>query len=81
MYKEIEKYKTCRIIPTTYYLTTDTTNTIIINSDEYKANYGDLINDYLNHKNKPFYKRKYYHKHLTEIYIKMLNVFSIKFIL
>ena len=47
MYKEIEKYKTCRIIPTTYYLTTDTTNTIIINSDEYKANYGDLINDYL----------------------------------
>jgi hypothetical protein len=36
---------------------------------------GDLINDLINHKRKPFWKRRTdYHKELERIYIKMINV-------
>lgn len=41
--------------------------------DEYNAGLGDLMNDLIEHKSKPFWKRKYYHKHLTELYLQMLN--------
>ena len=63
MYKELEKYKTGEKINKHY--------------DEYKADLGDLLNDFIKHKSKPFWKRNYYHDHLTNIYIDMLNKFTI----
>lgn len=50
---------------------------IEIKLDEYVANLGDLMNDFIDHKNKPFWKRRYYHNHLTKLYIEMLNQIQI----
>jgi hypothetical protein len=41
---------------------------------DFKIPLGDLINDFIEHKNKPFWKRKHYHHNLTKIYVKMINV-------
>ena len=71
MYKELEKFKTGKKIPTIYKFPDNTCCTI--NDNEYIAGLGDLINDFIEHKTKPFWKRKYYHKHLTELYLQMLN--------
>lgn len=67
MYKELEKYKT--------------NNEFIekgLTFQEYKADYGTLLNDFIEHKNKWFWERKYYHNHLSELYIKMLNNITIQ---
>lgn len=72
MYKELEKYKTGKKIPTVYDVG-NSGQTVTMDRDEYIFNLGDLVNDFINHKNKPFWKRKYYHSHLTEIYTDMLN--------
>lgn len=74
MYKEIEKYRTGKKIPTTCFIENNVTT---IDLDEYTADLGDLLNDFIEHKTKPFWKRKYYHKHLTELYLQMLNKISI----
>jgi UDP-glucose 4-epimerase len=50
---------------------------LTVNLDEYTADLGDLLNDFIEHKTKPFWKRKYYHKHLTKLYLQMLNKVSI----
>ena len=75
MYKELDKYKTGNKIPKEVNLTkagcTDITWTI--ETDEYKFEMGSLLNDFIEHKNKSFFKRKYYHDHLTDIYVKVLN--------
>jgi len=75
MYKELEKYKTGKKVPMVHNVVGGGTKTI--NLDEYVANLGDLINDFIEHKQKPFWKRKYYHKHLTKLYLQMLNKISI----
>jgi hypothetical protein len=72
MYKELEKYKTGRVQPD-YTLGTSEGNCFTIKSEEYKIPLGSILNDFIEHKNKPFWKRKYYHNHLTELYIKFLN--------
>lgn len=76
MYKELEKYKTGKKVPATYDVVNKDCSSIV-NLDEYTADLGDLLNDFIEHKNKPFWKRKHYHKHLTELYVKMLNIISI----
>lgn len=76
MYKELEKYKTHNKIPTVYSVT-NSQDEITINLDEYKASLGDLINDFIDHKTKPFWRRTYYHNHLTKLYLKMLNQVSV----
>lgn len=74
-YKELWKYLTGRMIeiPTT-------TNTIgggkregIGLFPEYKIPVGSIINDFIEHKNKSWWKRKWYHDRLTEIYVQILN--------
>lgn len=75
MYKELEKYKTGEKINITgrgIY-----GSLLIMPTDEYKADLGDLLNDFIEHKTKPFWKRKYYHNHLTEVYLDMLNKLTI----
>jgi len=40
---------------------------------EYKIPIGSLINDFIEHKSKSWWKRKWYHDRLTEIYVDILN--------
>lgn len=40
---------------------------------EYRIPIGSLINDFIEHKNKSWWKRKWYHDRLTEIYVQILN--------
>lgn len=76
MYKELEKYKTGDKIKTIGVLPDGQETKIFL--DEYAVNLGDLINDFVEHKNKSWWKRKYYHNHLTELYIKMMNKIEIR---
>ena len=77
MYKELEKYRTEGKLKCQSEIFNSKENIILI-LDEYEANLGDLLNDFIEHKQKPFWKRKNYHEHLTELYIKMLNKVTIK---
>jgi len=74
MYKELEKYKKDGFVKGEIEINGQK---IFINLDKYESGIGDLINDFINHKNTPWWKRKYYHKYLTELYIKMLNKITI----
>jgi len=74
MYKELEKYKTGSKL-NQWRIDYDTSELILL--DEYKADLGDLLNDFIKHKSKPFWIRKHYHNHLTDIYIDMLNKITI----
>ena len=76
MYKELEKYKTGNKVPQDFKVI-GTETKVTISYDEYTTDLGDLLNDFIEHKTKPFWKRKYYHKHLTELYLQMLNKVSI----
>lgn len=77
MYKELDKYKTGEKMDGIGVLPDN--QEIKIKMDEYIAPLGDLIDDFIDHKNKPFWKRKYYHDHLTKLYKKMLNTASVKY--
>jgi hypothetical protein len=76
MYKELEKYATGNKLEGVNKLPDG--QEIKIYYDEYVANLGDLMEDFIKHQNKPFWKRKYYHEHLTQIYKDMLNKVKIK---
>lgn len=75
MYKELQKYKTGGQINITGSGING--SPLLIPTDEYKADLGDLLNDFIEHKTKPFWRRKYYHKHLTKMYLDMLNKLTI----
>lgn len=76
MYKELEKYKTGKKSSSIIAVLPDGQE-IRIPSNEYEAKLGDLINDFIEHKTKPFWKRKISHNHQTEMYLRMLNEISI----
>jgi len=76
MYKELEKYKTGERIDGIGVFPDK--QTINIKLDEYVANLGDLMQDFIKHETKPFWRRKYYHNHLTKIYLDMLNKIEIR---
>jgi hypothetical protein len=76
MYKELEKYKIDEKVRTTGVYS-DGRETIIY-LDGYEAGLGDLVEDFIEHKTKPFWKRKYYHNHLTKIYKAWLNEIKFK---
>lgn len=75
MYKELEKFATGKKIEGVGTLPYK--QEINIYYDEYVVNLGDLMEDFIKHKTKPFWKRKYYHNHLTKIYKDMLNKIKI----
>jgi chemotaxis methyl-accepting protein methylase len=76
MYKELKKFATSKKIDSVGVLPNGTNFKITL--DEYQAELGDLIEDFIKHKTKPFYKRKHYDSHLTKIYKDMLNQITIK---
>lgn len=75
MYKELKKFATGEKLDGTGVLPNK--QEIKITYNEYQANLGDLIDDFIKHKTKPFWKRKYYHNHLTKIYKDMLNKITV----
>ncbi len=77
MYKELKKFETGKKLDGIGVLPDK--QEIKITYDEYQANLGDLIDDFIEHKTKPFWKRKYYHKHLTKIYKDMLSEITITY--
>lgn len=76
MYKELEKYKSDKKVEGIGVLPDK--QEVEIYYDEYQFGLGDLMNDFINHNKKPFWKKKYYHNHLTKMYIKLLNEVTIK---
>jgi len=79
MYKELKKFATGKKLDGIGVLPDK--QEIKITYDEYKANLGDLIDDFIKHKTKPFWRRKRYHSHLTKIYKDMLNKINITHLL
>ena len=75
MYKELNKFATGEKLDGIGVLPDK--QEIKITYDEYQAYLGDLIDDFIKHKTKPFWKRKYYHSHLTKIYKDMLNKITV----
>lgn len=76
MYIELEKFKTGRKIKNGF-VSVDTNQTLNVNSDEYIAPLGDLLNDFIKHENKWWWQKKYYHNHVSQIYIDILNKISV----
>jgi len=74
-YKELWKYLTGHMIevPTSCRLLNGEVKEGIGLFPEYKILIGSLINDFIEHKNKYWWRRKWYHKRLTEIYVQILN--------
>ena len=76
MYKELKKFATGDKIEGIGVLPDKQELKIYYN--EYVANLGDLMEDFIKHQTKPFWKKKYYHNHLTSIYKDILNKISVK---
>ncbi len=74
-YDELRKYLTGKRIeiPTSCRLLNGEVREGIGLFPEYKIPIGSLINDFIEHKNKCWLRRKWYHKRLTETYIQILN--------
>lgn len=76
MYKELKKYKTGNKKKAIGVYSDKREVEIML--DEYVAPLGDLMEDFIEHQTKPFWKRKYYHSHLTKLYKEMLNTIDIE---
>lgn len=79
MYKEFDKYKTGEKVNVVgVIVNTEPKQEINLLRDGYRMTLGDIINDFIDHKNKPWYKRdKLTHDMITKKYIKLLE--DIKF--
>lgn len=78
MYPELSKYKIGKEPRKVNVIGTDQTVTLM--HDRYDVPLGDLIDIYIDLKNKPWWRRKYYHSHLLEIVKDALNVITIQII-
>lgn len=80
-YKELVKYLKKGVgNPQSMYIeaiSTDPNNAPMakVMKEYFEMGLGDLVNDLIKHRNKPFFKRRSeYHKELERIYVKMINV-------
>lgn len=78
MYTELEKFLTNEKVECVKI--SPDNRKIKVYRGRYEAPLGELMADFIYHQTKPFWKRKYYHKHLTKIYKDMLNAIIISFI-
>ena len=76
MYKEISKYKTENTQSRSLHCN-HSNETLVIIDNEYYGGAGDIINDFINHKTKPFWKRKLNHSEVTKGYINFLNAIKV----
>jgi len=74
MIKEFEKYKTGKkhVRPVQYLGDTQS-----ITYYQYEFPLGDLINDYIKHIKKPFWRRGVLHDFTTKKYLEVLNIVKI----
>lgn len=83
IHKELEKYKTGKkiAIPAILHCLDGTKEEKIYQAEEYKFYFGDLLNDFLIHKNRSWFWKFWYgnwkYNDLTRIYIKWLNLWGI----
>ena len=83
MYKELDKYKTGNKIPipVIYHYLDGTSIESTYNVDEYKFKFGDLLNDFIIHKNQSWFWKywhgKYKYNDLTKIYVRWLNLWGL----
>lgn len=74
MFKEFEKYKTGdKIKRTGRIVNMNPPKDIEYMDDEYEIGLGNLIYDFIKHLNKPFWRKKFNHKLVTEQYVALLN--------
>lgn len=80
-YKELRKYLKKDVgNPQSMYIeaiSTDPNNAPMarVMKEYFEMGLGDLVNDLITHRRKPFFKRmSSYHKELERIYVKMINV-------
>jgi hypothetical protein len=75
MYKELDKYRTGQKIKSKATLSKIGGGSELVEweYDEYRAQMGDLIEDFIKHKTKPFWMRKINHSHVTKLYKNFLN--------
>ena len=79
MYKEFNKYKTGKTRPANRAVIVDEcTFSFVVNETEYESGMGTLIDDFIAHKTKPFWKRRYSHRSVTKKYIEILNNITIR---
>lgn len=80
MYKELEKYKTGnKLSGKANLIKMDGTHqTIDHEYDEYIFEFGELMDDFIKHQRKPFWRKKYYDAHLSKLYKRVLNEITIK---
>jgi hypothetical protein len=75
MYKELEKYKTGKLLPGKIEINGQIVD---ISLEEYKAGVGDLVNELIKLNNIPFYKKWFSYsnfetEYIKKIFTKMLN--------
>lgn len=79
MYKELEKYRTGKLInvPAILHKLDGTKEETTYQTDEYQFKFGELLNDFIIHKNRSWFWKFHhgFHKYneLTRIYTKWLN--------
>lgn len=80
MYKELNKYKTGKKINgQARKIKLDGTIMLVEHKyDEYHFTLGELMQDFIKHQTKPFWRRKFYHSHLTKIYRRVLDEIEFK---
>lgn len=75
MYRELKKYKTGDKIKGTAKLVKFEGGYKIIDYeyDEYRGKLGDIIEDFIKHEKKPWWRRGIEHDHVRRLYKKFLN--------
>lgn len=82
MYKEFDKYKVGKKVVVGVIVNTEPKQEINVLRDSYKMTLGEVINDFIDHKNKPWYKRdQLTHNMITKKYIQILEDIKFEFTL
>ena len=72
MFKELQRFKTASAVDVPVTLC-GSDQKIIMKMDVYTAGLGDLVELYVKHSKKPWWKRDIHHKHLSEYLKRWLN--------
>jgi adenosylcobinamide amidohydrolase len=77
IFKELQKFKTASAVDVPVTLS-GSDQKIIMKMDEYTAGMGDIVELYVRHVNKPWWKRDMHHDHLSDYLKRWLNKLDLK---
>lgn len=77
MFKELQKFKTASSVDVPCILL-GTDQKVMMKMDEYTAGVGDLVELYIKHSTKPWWKRDVHHDHLSDYLKRWLNTLRLK---